>query len=111
MRVVPRKRTAARGSSVRYSMAGARPTPGRRVPIAPGSRGIILDGLSVTPAAPGDTVRAGVLRPGFGLCGGAVLLARADSAFESCERVRDAAPVLVAQLRGGEAGLDDGHDR
>src|SRR5512132_3265600 len=34
------------------------------------------------------------------------LLARADGAFESGERVRHSAPVFVAELRGGEAGLD-----
>src|SRR5918992_2474990 len=39
------------------------------------------------------------------------LLARADRAFESGERVRHSAPVFVAKLRSGEAGLDDAHAR
>ena len=37
--------------------------------------------------------------------------ARADGAFESGERVRHSAPVFARSSGGGEAGLDDGHER
>src|SRR5918997_1514086 len=41
---------------------------------------------------------------------GSVLRARADGAFEPGEAVRHSAPVLLSQLGGGEAGLDQGHE-
>jgi penicillin-binding protein 2 len=82
------------------------PPPSRRIPIAPGYRQAILDGLHLATSAPGGTsydVFKGFPRPVFGKTGTAQHVGQADQSWYVCYVPDRQRPIVIAVTieRGG----------